>query len=204
MRFPIRLLSILATGVTFANLSFGDIIYVHNMVDTGRIPTLAAEHPSIQETLFFTLSNLQAYKVDVDSITDPTSTFVDGPDQLDTISNLSRTGGSCGNGTVLNPAGKAGSTCSLEISFLMSDTRDFHDPDSDYGEWSITSFVFAHKDGDTNTVAGDPAFKSGGEIFQGLVASLDKGVTNPLPEPASMFLLGSGMLGLGIFTRKRA
>src|ERR1700736_6728934 len=103
MRFPIRLLSILATGVTFATLSFGDIIYVHNMVDTGRIQTLAAEHPSLQETLSFTLSNLQAYKVDVDSITDPTFKFLQGPDQLDTIGNLSRTGGNCGKGTILNP-----------------------------------------------------------------------------------------------------
>jgi hypothetical protein len=203
MGLSTRPLSILAAGAIFARLSCGDVIYVPNMVDTGPIQDLAAEHPSLQETIGFTLSNTQAYKVDVDSIADPRFTFYEGPDQLDTISNLSRTGGNCGAGTVLNPKGQAGSTCTYEISFLMSDSRDFHDPDDDYGVWLVTARVFAHKDGDPNTVVGSPDLHVAGTIFDAHVASLDKGVPSPLPEPASMLLIGSGMFALGLYGRRR-
>jgi hypothetical protein len=202
MRLPIQLLAILATGSTFVTLSFGDIIYVPNMVDTGPIQYFAAEHPSPQEKLFFTLSNQQAYKVVVDSISEPRLSGLGGPDPLDTITNLSRTGGSCGGGTILSPARDDGSSCTYEISFLMSDNRDFHDPDKDYGLWLIISDITAHKDGDPNTIEGTDA-KNVGTIFDANVAVLDKGVTNPLPEPASMLLIGSGMLGLGLLRRRR-
>jgi hypothetical protein len=206
MRRPIQLLAILATGSTFATLSFGDIIYVPNMVNTGPVQYFAAEHPSPQEKLLFTLSNMQAYKVVVYSVTEPTLSGDGKPDPLDTVTNLSRTGGSCGAGTILSPAGDDGSTCTYEISFLMSDNRDFHDPDKDYGLWDIQSDVRAHKDGDPNTVDGFTLSNGtgvAGTIFLANVAVLDKGVTNPLPEPASMLLIGSGLLGLGLLRRKR-
>jgi hypothetical protein len=84
----------------------------------------------------------------------------------------------------------------------MSDNRDFHDPDKDYGLWLIISDITAHKDGDPNTIEGTDA-KNVGTIFDANVAVLDKGVTNPLPEPASMLLIGAGMLGLGLLRRRR-
>jgi hypothetical protein len=122
MRLPLQLFAILATSSTFASLLFGDN-FVADMFSTGPIQYVAAEHPSLRQTVTFTLSNLQAYSIEIDVLKEPEMRLPTKDewaargdlDRFDTIINLSRTGGTCGVGTILNPAGARDSTCTYQI-----------------------------------------------------------------------------------------
>src|SRR5436309_12512313 len=124
----------------------------------------------------------------MDSIQDPPRVSFEDHDRDEAVRNAIRTGGTGGVGGFLQPFGQGGSTCTVQFSFNLFDARDPGDPDSDFGHWYLRSAVTAHR-----FLHSDVTDK---DFFAANIYVLDKGVPSPIPEPASMLPIGSGLVVL--------
>lgn len=105
-------------------------------------------------------------------------TFPDN-DVMDEVTKATRTGGSCGVGTILEPID---GNCTIVLGFVTDDPRRPLDPDVDSGVWDVVDQgIKSHNQFDATNTSNDFGFA--------LVAVLDPGAPNPIPEPTTLLVL---------------
>jgi hypothetical protein len=134
-------------------------------------------------TVKFRILGPLGFSIVLDSF-DPFFLYTGTIDDMDEITKIARTGGTCGVGTILE---STSSGCTYTLGFVTDDPRRPLDPNTDFGLWHVDLRVKAHALTDPENM--------GSGIGIATVAVLDPGAV-VTPEPGTFALAALAMVCL--------